>query len=131
MIRNLALIALVLSLGLVLPGCGGTCRTQSVRVMPQSDTADHNSAPPGDSVAFTAWGSGGGSGCSSTAANLGTVVWSVSDTVNVSISNAQDVTFGVATCVGPTSGPVTITATLPADKNAGKTVSGSAQLTCN
>jgi len=81
-------------------------------------------------VAFLAFG-GGRSGCAGTAANLSDVVWSVSDTVNVSISNAQDTTYGVATCVGATSGPVTVTATLPAAKNHGKTVSGSGQLTCN
>ena len=120
----------VLLLTLAIASCG-VCRTGVVNISPQSVAADHNAPAPGNSAAFTAWGSGAGDGCASTASNLGNVVWSVSDMANVSISNAQDSTYGVATCLGATSGTVTVTATLPADKNHGKTISGSGQLTCN
>jgi len=62
--------------------------------------------------------------------NLMNVSWSVSDTTNVSISNAKDITFGTATCLGRTSGPVVVTATLPASASSGQAVSGTAALTC-
>ncbi|HXE92138.1 MAG TPA: hypothetical protein VNK82_14360 [Terriglobales bacterium] len=58
------------------------------------------------------------------------VVWSVSDPVNVSISNTPGATFGTATCLGPTSGAVTVTATLPAEANAGRKLTATSTLTC-
>jgi hypothetical protein len=61
--------------------------------------------------------------------SLMNVSWSVSD-ANVSISNAKDATFGTATCLGPTSGPITVTAMLPASANHGRAVSGTASLKC-
>lgn len=63
--------------------------------------------------------------------NLLNVTWSVSDATNVSISNVKGMTFGTATCLAPTAGPVTVTATLPASANGGQAVSGTAALTCN
>lgn len=120
---------LIISLIMALAGCG-VCRTVSVNVSPQPAAADHNADPPGNSVAFVAF-EGSSGGCANTASNSRNVVWSVSDTANVTISNTDDSSYGVATCVGATSGPVTVTATLPANKNHGKTVSGSGQLTCN
>jgi hypothetical protein len=72
------------------------------------------------------------SGCFSTQSSSARVTWSVSDTTHATISNAQDqaLTFGVATCAGSAPGPITVTATLPADLNNGASVSGSAQLSC-
>jgi hypothetical protein len=60
------------------------------------------------------------------------VIWMVSDTTNVSISNnTQDGTFATATCLGATSGAATVTSTLPADENHGKGLVSTGQLTCN
>lgn len=39
-------------------------------------------------------------------------VWTVSDPVDVLISSADNDTNGLATCLGPTNGPATVTATV-------------------
>ncbi|MBZ5546874.1 MAG: hypothetical protein LAO22_02765 [Acidobacteriia bacterium] len=59
------------------------------------------------------------------------VTWSVSDPVSITISNAQDSTFGTATCITSAPTPVTVTATLPASKNNGRQVVRAATLACN
>jgi hypothetical protein len=118
---------------LLVDGCGGgtgKCSLSSISVSPATATADHLAVSPTNSQRFLAFGSGLPSGCVSTQSNLTNVTWSVSDTTNVSISNSQDQTFGAATCLGATSAPVTVTATLAADLHNGQSVSGTATLTC-
>jgi hypothetical protein len=85
----------------------------------------------GKQVRFAAFGSGLIAGCTSTQSNLMNVTWSVTDAQNVTISNTKDVTFGVATCVNATSGPVTVTATLSSDLNNGVPARGTSTMTCN
>jgi hypothetical protein len=101
-----------------------------LNISPQSASADHTAAPPANAQQFLAFGTGLQSGCFSTQSNLLNVTWSLSDSVNAKISNAQDQNFGGATCTGTSPTPITVTATLDAGHNNGKTVSGSASFTC-
>ncbi|HTE89603.1 MAG TPA: hypothetical protein VK639_11635 [Terriglobales bacterium] len=125
MIATLLLLA-----GLASSGCsssGADCSIASVGVLPASATADHSAAPPGNSQQFVAVGAVP-KGCVPIPAVLIDVTWSVSDTTNVTISNTQGQTFGMATCIGTTGGPVTVTATRPAVN--GHSLSGTSTLTC-
>ena len=66
----------------------------------------------------------------STQSNLLNVTWSLADLADAKISNAQDATFGVAICTNVAPAAITVTATLDASHNSGKTVTGAALLTC-
>src|SRR3954469_3616622 len=84
---------------LLLAGCGGSdCSSTAINISPPSASADHSASPPANANQFFAFPVIP-SGCSTiaTAAALRNVTWSVSDPINVNISNAQDATFGVAT----------------------------------
>ncbi|PYP90412.1 MAG: hypothetical protein DMG65_11910 [Candidatus Angelobacter sp. Gp1-AA117] len=116
---------------LLITGCGGShtpmgCIQTGIAITPQTATADHNVASPGNSVHFIA--DGKFTGCVPPPAILTNVTWSVTDTVNVSISNAPDQTFGLATCKGATAGATTVTATGPLPN--GTMTSATASLTC-
>lgn len=122
-------------IGLVLivaVGCGGAanCGPVGVSVSPNTATADHTAAPPGNQQQFFASNSFPiKQGCAAiTAAILNNVTWSTSDPGDVSISNTQGSTYGVATCINAVSSPVTITATQP--RQGGGTFVGTASLTC-
>ena len=80
----------------------------------------------GASQQFLAFGQAT-AGCASVASNLTSTQWSVSDQQNVTISNTPGPTYGSATCLDTTAGPVTVTATVPAGH---ATVSGTATLSC-
>ena len=60
--------------------------------------------------------------------------WANPDPDHLTISSADDATNGLATCIGATAGPVTLTATLPAGSTAlgttTKTLIATAQLVC-
>ena len=134
---TLVLRLLVALLALAIASCGSDqCTVASMAVDPSTGTADHNAAPPGNEQQFFSDGTMTGS-CPAPPMStpirrgLQDVIWTVSDAANVSISNVKDSTFGTATCLGPTSGAATVTATLPADKNHGKGLLASGQLTCN
>jgi hypothetical protein len=113
-----------------------SCTLVGVNVSPPSAALDHADSN-NNSQQFFAFSSVSGN-CGTIAASAQTttqssrrdVVWSVSDPVNVTVSNAQDDTFGKATCLNPTSGSVTVTATLPASAGEGKTLVGRATLSC-
>lgn len=139
MSNHFKLLVMALLLPLALAGCGGgtDCLISSMNVSPQTTIADHNAPPPGNAQAFKARGSVP-EGCASPAGTqtpqvdgLTNVVWSVSDTTKVSISNSHDGTFGVATCLGATSDAVTVVANLPAGSNSGRALVASGKLTCN
>ena len=117
----------------VLAGCENShvCASGALNVSPQNAVADHSAPTPANSQLFLAFGAGLPVGCVATQSNLINVVWSVSDPIDVSISNMQGNTFGTASCINSTAVPVTITATLPASANHNKSVSGTATLTCN
>jgi hypothetical protein len=117
----------------VLVGCGNShvCAFDTLNVSPQNAVADHSAPTPANSQPFLAFGYGLPAGCSATQSNLINVIWSVSDPIDVSISNMQGNTFGTASCINSTAVPVTITATLPASANHDKSASGIATLTCN
>ena len=127
------LSAVCILLCLAPTGCGGKsateCRVLSINVGPGAATVNHAAAPPGNTQQFLAFVGSEPSGCSFAQSNLTTVVWSVSDPVNASISNVQGLTYGVATCKAATAGTVIVTGTL--SQTNFKDVSGTASLTCN
>ncbi len=125
-------LTVVASVVLMFPlaGCGSSCFFGALSVSPPNATADHAAAPPGNQQRFLAFGTDLPPGCAAIASNLPNVTWSVSDQSKVGISNAQDQTFGVATCLGTTTAPVTVTATLPPGLNNGRNATGTATLTC-
>jgi len=100
--RNQRLVGLFFC-GLLAAGCGGatpqSC-TITANVAPAVATADHALAAPGNQVQFSAQSSVAGN-CPLSPDTQGT--WSTSDTINTSI-NQQ----GLATCLGATSTPATI-----------------------
>ena len=118
-----------------LSGCGGTsmtsgCKITAIDVTPATASADHAAPAPGNTQHFDALiASVTPKTCTFITGNLFDVVWSVSDSVNVSISNAQDPTRGTATCKGATVGAITVTATR--SESDGTKVSDTASLTCN
>ena len=118
---------------LALTGCGGKsateCRILLINLDPGSATVNHAAAPPGNTKQFLAFVGSEPSGCSFAQSNLTTVVWSVSDPVNASISNVQGLTYGVATCKAATAGTVIVTGTL--SQTNFRDVSSTASLTCN
>src|SRR5207244_400364 len=124
------LFAIVL-VSAVLAGCGNShvCASGALNVSPQNAVADHSAPTPANSQLFLAFGAGLPAG-SATQSNLINVIWSVSDPIDVSISNTQGNAFGTASCINSTAVPVTITATLPASANHNRSVSGTATLTC-
>ncbi len=132
--KKLALFAGCLLIAFVSgSGCGSginapaDCSLTGVNVTPANATADHAAVPPGNSQQFLAFAVLP-AGCFSTQGNLTNVTWSVSDPVNITISNTAGATYGQAICTGATSAPATVTATAPAGN--GKTVTGTATLTC-
>lgn len=129
------LVCSLLGLTLLL-GCGGSvCTVTGVSVFPDTTFADHNAVSPGNGVHFFAFSTVTGSCVSAQKSpvpqsSLRNVTWSVSDPVNVSIGNMQDLNYGTATCLNSTATPVTVTATLPASANHDKKFVGTAKLTC-
>jgi hypothetical protein len=78
-----------------------------VSVSPNTATADHTAAPPDNQQQFFAFNSFPiKQGCAAiTAAILNNVTWSTSDPGDVSISNTQGSTYGVATCINAVGSP--------------------------
>jgi hypothetical protein len=99
------------TLSCVLQGsCGGVSGainvcTITAAVIPPSATADHSLLPPGNQAQFTTTSTVTGN-CPLIPDQLGS--WATSDTANTSISN-QSPTQGLATCLGATPAPATIT----------------------
>jgi hypothetical protein len=93
-------------------GCGGKsqvvdCTPLDLGVSPQTATADHAAAAPGNQVSFIGF-DGLRPGCPPTPGPIRTdLKWSVSDTVNTKIGNTLNVDYGVATCINATPSPVT------------------------
>jgi hypothetical protein len=116
-------------------GCGGkspitlACKITAINVFPTSATISHTAPSPGNTQHFDAFASAVTPGCVLSQGNLTTGTWSVSDNINVSISNVQGSTFGTAICNGATSGAATVTATVPAGD--GTSVTNTASITCN
>jgi hypothetical protein len=131
--------SLALLFSVAAAGCGVAdqrCNTSVVdSVGPAAATADHLSAAPANQAQFTATAAPGatpeGSECAVPAIIVKlTPAWSVSDKINVKISSAQDATNGLATCVGATTGPVTVTATQVTASTGVSQIVGTATLTC-
>lgn len=114
---------LVFASCLAMWGCGATTASRAcpqyvfMAVVPATATADHAAAPPGNQVRFQLeieYPPGCGTNQTVPA------TWTVSDTTDVNFSSTTD---GLATCVNPTPGSVTVTGT-------GSSAHGMAQLTC-
>jgi len=105
------------------------CRLKGLSVSPTTAISNHLALTPGNQVRF--WASAiVPKGCLTAACiNCSQQTWTASDPVNVSISNGVS-DNGTATCLGATSGPVTITATAPAGAGSSTKVTGTATLTC-
>ena len=130
--RPFRLASLVVTALLISIGCGGgtqNCVMTALSVSPSSANADHAMAAPGNQVQFFAGPVTKGQCVAGGCVNCWGQTWTVSDPVNVSISNnATD--NGTATCLGSTNGAATITATVPAAGKSSQTVTGTAMLTC-
>jgi len=114
--RNPCITLLLVAIALVAAGCGNqNCQMTGLSVIPTSASADHPLATPNNQIQFSAT-SVVPKGCSSVACvNCSGQTWTVSDPVNISISNGPG-NNGMATCVGPTNAPVTVTAMAHASK---------------
>ncbi len=117
---------------MILTGCGGSpkpiCAMTAFNVSPNTATISHAAVPPGNTQHFAAFETAATTGCAFPLSNLTTVTWTVSDPVNVSISNAT-ADNGAATCHAATAGAVTVTGTAPAGN--GANITNTASLTCN
>ncbi len=129
---KLAVRAVVLAVFMIVPlalsSCGygtNTCAI-SASVTPATATADHTVAPPGNEAQFRLSSQVTGN-CPLVPDSQG--VWSTSDPVNTSLTaiQAQPGNNVTATCLGATSGPVTIS---NSSTIRGKTFAP-ATLTCN
>ena len=130
--RHLKLASLLVAAVLISTGCGDAnrdCNLTALSVAPRIASADHTAAASGNQVQFFA-GPVTPKVCATAACvNCWGQTWTVSDPVNVSISNnAND--NGTATCLGATSGAVTVTATVQDAGKSTQTVTGAATLTC-
>jgi hypothetical protein len=102
--------------GGMLAGCGAPPEAAKINctltqgVLPATATANHTAASPGDQQAFNVGYVSVTQGCAVPATNViagpQSYVWVSSDPVNAPISNAKDVTAGVATCVGATTATI-------------------------
>ena len=111
-------------------GCGSSpCEVTALNISPSSATLNHAAAPPGNQMQFRAFANNGGClgpGAGTQAAASAT--WSSSDPINVPITDLQPNNYaGLATCVNPVNGPVTLTAT---STSSGKTLTGKTTVTC-
>jgi hypothetical protein len=126
---NVRLFTFVIAISLLFAmlGCGSSdpnCLAAGIRVSPLTATADHTLVSPGNKASFYADPIPvRGCGYAQMIGSIRNATWSVSDAVNVTISNQNDSTYGVATCVNAASN-VTVTATTPDGSKA------TATLTC-
>ncbi len=93
-------------------------------------SADHTQVAPGNQQQYRAFSGPTVVSGQCAVPALGKQVhpqWTTSDAVDVSISSADDASNGLATCLGATLQPATLTATLTAD---GMTKTTSTTLTC-
>lgn len=132
--RSFLVLVLTSIMFIWITGCGGHSQPDctvvlGLTVAPQTATADHLAASPGNKISFV----GSNSivpGCIPTPVPLRLDLhWSVSDSANVTIGNTQNVDYGVATCIHATPSPATVTAT--GTNRLGTTISGTATLSCN
>jgi len=110
-----------------LAGCAVSASTSqecasgiTMKVTPASAAADHSQAAPGDQVRFQAVVTPTSSpGCATPAwAMTATPTWANPDPKDISIDSSSDTSKnGLATCLGPTNGPVTLTATFTLGTN--------------
>ena len=111
-----------LNVGVSNPGTAGSSQTSGV--------ADHTLAAPGNQQQFSAYAPevvvSGQCAVPQVVAPV-RPQWTVSDMMDVTISSANDATNGLATCVGTTLTPATVTATYAEGPT---TKSASGTLTC-
>jgi len=112
------------------PSSTGCPTTFVMNVTPTAGSATHGAQAPGNQVTFTASDEIPGSPFPSKCVLsnvISEVMWTSSDTVNVQLTSDPDTSTVVATCVGATTVPVTITAS---QFVGGLNGAGTATLTC-
>ena len=134
-------VLFVLSAGL-LAGCGASgssCSTVNVlSASPAAATVSSTAKSPANQQRFTVTSSQVLAPNSSRACAISNVIavipskWTNPDPIHISISSTNDSTNGLATCLGPTGGPVTLTVSGIAGSSSETTSSSptSVQLTC-
>ena len=132
---KLTVFALLLAFCTAVAGCGGSansnsvCAITAIKVFPATATVDHTATPPASSQHFDAFETSASNGCSFQLSALQNATWTVSDSLDASIGNQQNVNYGTATCINAAPSPITVTATVPSGN--GTNVSATAALTCN
>jgi hypothetical protein len=133
-----AIVLCGLSAPVLLAGCavsgstGQSCTSGLLlQVAPASATADHTQAAPGDQVKFssTLFPTASPTGCPVPQwVMLATPTWTSLDPKDIQIDSSSNTsTNGLATCVGPTNGAATLTASLTFAQTL---VTQTASLTC-
>jgi hypothetical protein len=131
--ESFSLFCLLLALVAFGVSCGGSSAPDcsvatALNILPSVATADHSAAPPGNQTQFVGFDQLV-PGCPPTPGPLRTdLKWTVSDPVNVTIGNTQNVDYGLAACKNATAAAVTVTATGTNSK--GATITGTSTLTC-
>lgn len=101
----------------------------ALSVSPQSGSADHMAAAPGNQVKFgAAYGPTEQSSCKLPTVLVTNATWTSSDPVDVQVSSAPGDPNGLATCLSATSAPLTVTASYTPTGAAA--VSGTAAISC-
>src|SRR3954452_20916583 len=102
------LLTMTIASVLVAAGCGnsdGACDTIGLNISPSTASVDHLAAAPANSQQFIATSKVGPSCPAVTAAIRRDVTWFVSNPA-ATISNVNDTTYGVATCVAASATPI-------------------------
>src|SRR5215467_7939307 len=100
--RSIRLVSPCLAAALMCVACGNTqqsCEFTALSVTPSSGTADHAVSAPGNQIQFVAAPVTKGQCAAGACVNCWGQTWTVSDPVNVSISN-ENLDNGMATCLG-------------------------------
>jgi hypothetical protein len=126
---HITLVPLITAV-LIATGCGQqNCTVTAFSVTPPNATADHAAAAPDNQVQFFAAAIVPKGCMSAVCVNCFGQNWTVSDPVNVSISNnAND--NGTAVCKGATNGAATITATITGAYGSMHNITGTTTLIC-
>jgi hypothetical protein len=130
--KSFLLFSLSLAFAALTVSCGGSAAPNcalatALNILPSVATGDHSAAPPANQTQFLGFDQLV-PGCPPTPSFRTDLKWTVSDPVNVTIGNTPGPSYGVATCVNATAGPVTVTASGPNIQ--GATITGTAALTC-
>src|SRR4051812_46455739 len=127
MIRRLLSLFVLITVTSILLGCASnqdcSISNGTIQISPLTATADHTGVPPRNQVQFYADPTHK-PGCyyPQVIGSIRNATWTATDSLNVTISNQNDASYGLATCLNPASN-VTITATMPDGAKSSATLS--------